>query len=435
MVNRANAFCLTVVDGTFDIKPLSTDSICTPSSVAAHTLYEKTRPDILVGPGGSLDLTKSKYEALSDGRSVRVRGGNFLWLRDFNQPYKVKLEAARVKGYRSIFMGGFRDPILIAQIDKVLEMVKAYVARINSKSVGQFELGFHAYGKNGIMGTLEPGDPSYLPREVFLIGEVLAATQTMATDIASLARVACVHGSYAGQRATSGNFAFGIGGKNVIELGSCAEFCIYHLLPIEAGTEGACWLGATDDPPGAAHRVFSWSMKQIGRAEKRSNVSRTTTLASSKETKSPKPPHQFAIDARPETLADIAPVIRSKNAGPYEITIDVIFSSLPIYNLVKSSGLLSASLIAKLYHIPEEGIIWSGFFDQAMAFKATIPRRLMIEVTGEDGNKTKTLENFTSGGFMETDVHASQQYVGLLTLPLNQRFKEGMEELLVKMLS
>jgi len=420
------------------VKPLSQSSICTPASVAAHTLYEKSRPDILPGPGGSLDLTKTQYEALSDGRSVRVRGGNFLWLKDSNLPYQVKLEAARVKGYRSIFMGAFRDPILIGQLDSILDRIKEYVSRGNCKSAGKFELGFHAYGKDGVMGILEPGNPSYLPREVFLVGEVLATTQTIATDIASSARVACVHGSYPGQRATSGNFAFGIGGKTVIELGPCAEFCIYHLLPIEAGTEGAYRLEMTGSSSIIEPRLFSWSMKQIGRAEKTvpvTNGHRPTPLAQPKKKESPTPLTQFAVDSRLNTLADIAPIIRSKNAGPYEITIDVIFSSLPIYNFVKGSGLLSTSLIAKLYHIKEEGIIWSGFFDQAMAFKATIPRRLMVEVTGEDGKRTKSLEYFVSGGFMETDVHASQQYVGLLTLPLSEKFKEGMRELLAKDLS
>jgi hypothetical protein len=43
-------------DGTFDVAPLDPKSRCTRISVAAHTLYEKSRPDILHGPGGYLDL-------------------------------------------------------------------------------------------------------------------------------------------------------------------------------------------------------------------------------------------------------------------------------------------------------------------------------------------------------------------------------------------
>ena len=56
-------------------------------------------------------------------------------------------------------------------------MVKAHVAQVNSACTGQFEIGFHVYGKDGIMGALEPGDSSYQPREIFIVAEVLAATR------------------------------------------------------------------------------------------------------------------------------------------------------------------------------------------------------------------------------------------------------------------
>lgn len=96
-------------DGTFDLTPLDPKSKCTPISVAAHTLYEKSRPDILYGPGGHLDLTNMKTEALEDGRSVRVRGGEFSFLKDEELPYTMKLEGAEVVGYRSHMLGSFRD--------------------------------------------------------------------------------------------------------------------------------------------------------------------------------------------------------------------------------------------------------------------------------------------------------------------------------------
>ena len=34
-------------------------------------------------------------------------------------------------------------------------------------------------------------------------------------------------------------------------------------------------------------------------------------------------------------MSELAPVIRSKNAGPYWFTVDIIFDSLAIYNAVK----------------------------------------------------------------------------------------------------
>jgi hypothetical protein len=109
-VPKSNGAMATVYeDGTFDVAPLDPDSKCTPVSVAAHTLYEKSRPDILYGPGGHLDLTSMKTEALKDERSVRVTGGLFHFLKDEGKPYTVKLEGAEIVGYRAQMMGSFRD--------------------------------------------------------------------------------------------------------------------------------------------------------------------------------------------------------------------------------------------------------------------------------------------------------------------------------------
>jgi hypothetical protein len=107
---KSNGAMATVYqDGSFDVTPLDPGSSCTPISVAAHTLYEKSRPDVLHGPGGVLNLAEMKTEALEDGRSVRVRGGMFHFLRDEGSPYTVKLEGAEIVGYRAQIMGSFKD--------------------------------------------------------------------------------------------------------------------------------------------------------------------------------------------------------------------------------------------------------------------------------------------------------------------------------------
>jgi len=99
------------VDGTFDIAPMAPTAACTPLSVAAHTLYEKSRPDKLYGPGGYLDLTRAEYTQLDDQRTVRVRGGQFVWSIDDPQAgvYQVKLEGAKAVGYRAMYVGAIRD--------------------------------------------------------------------------------------------------------------------------------------------------------------------------------------------------------------------------------------------------------------------------------------------------------------------------------------
>ncbi|MCJ1479813.1 hypothetical protein MMC13_008499 [Lambiella insularis] len=413
-------------NGTFDIVPLSPEVKCTPTSVAAHTLYEKSRPDILPGPGGNLDLNSSQYEQLSDGRSVRVTGAHFISCEEAGLPYTVKLEAARCIGYRTMIMGGIRDPILIGQIDDFLVRVKQFVTQQNQSASGTWEMDFHVYGANGIMGSQEPGDSSYRPREIFLVGEALASSQKLATSVASSARIACVHGPYAGQRSTSGNFAMGIGGKLEVEMGACAEFCIYHLMPLKSGEEAASRIAGNQ--AAGEHRketgspLFSWKMvefrnPQCGDLDNRQPSPHLNgSTPAHKQLQRPADPPLHLNLFNPLILSDIAPVIRSKNSGPYDVTLDVIFSHAPIYFLIKSSKLLTPAIIARLYHLSEDEIIYCGFYDQAMAFKATIPRK-------RNGRMVP------AGGYMEMDVHGSQQYVGLLELELNGDIKDGLLKL------
>lgn len=96
-------------DGGFVISPLTPSARCTPVSVAAHTMYEKTRPDILHGPGGYLDLNTATYEQLEDNRSIRVAGSTFHFSQESGRPYQLKLEAGCIIGYRSMFLGSIRD--------------------------------------------------------------------------------------------------------------------------------------------------------------------------------------------------------------------------------------------------------------------------------------------------------------------------------------
>lgn len=80
-------------------------------------------------------------------------------------PYQVKLEGVKHLGYRTIFIGGVRVPILIDQIDNFLEQVRKYLQNLfpeldNSK---ECRLLYHVYGKNGVMGPLEHGQSRAQP--------------------------------------------------------------------------------------------------------------------------------------------------------------------------------------------------------------------------------------------------------------------------------
>jgi hypothetical protein len=395
-------------DGTFDIKPTNPEAKCTPLSVAAHTLYEKTRPDILHGPGGWLDLTATNYVQLEDDVSVRVSGATFTFTVDTGSPYTVKLEGARNVGFRCMFIGYFKDPILIGQLRSFLDIGRKYIEGQHPTSAGSWKIDWHLTGLEEQEVT-----PDFIPKKVFIVGEVLADTQEIANGVCSTARVYCAHGRYPGQKATSGNFAMGIGGKMDLPLGDCAEFSIYHLMNLKSGEEIA--RETTEDNATAKETnqpLFSW--KKIIINEKNDEARDDDEVSGYSRRllaiQGPKSVHaaekKLSIASSPRTLRDVAKVIRSKNAGPFEITFDIMFEDIEVYKVVKGSGLLCAEAISKLYNTGStDVIVWSGFFDQALAFKATLPR-------------TRKGTAVCSGGYMEDDVHGSQQYIPLLELPL-----------------
>uniref|UniRef100_A0A0D2XJ11 DUF4387 domain-containing protein n=1 Tax=Fusarium oxysporum (strain Fo5176) TaxID=660025 RepID=A0A0D2XJ11_FUSOF len=370
-------------NGLFDVRPTDPESMCTPLSVAAHTLYENTRPDVLRGPGGSLHLDNSKYEQLSDGRSVRVSGSVYLSSEADGKPYQLKLEAAH---------------ILVSQIDKLLARVKVYVDQQHPEIAGQWNLDFHVYGKDQYTHAG--------PGQLFIVAEALAPTQQLANSIASKARVGMI-------KATAGNFGFGLGGLMEIELGPCAEFSLYHLMDLVPGEERLALGGDGSVLEGS---LLRGTVSRIGKGVINGTNGHITVpevdskppqRASASPQRSPSPPNQ-AIQ-KSETLSDLCRIVRSKNAGPYEITIDAMFASKEAYEAVKSSDLLSASNVAKAIGISEEDIIWIGFFDPAISFKVTIPR-------------VRSGKKKSAGGFMENDIHGSQEHMGLASLKLPEGF-------------
>ena len=50
-------------------------------------------------------------------------------------------------------------------------------------------------------------------------------------------------------------------------------------------------------------------------------------------------------------LKDIVAVCKSKNAGPFELTIDAVFSDLETFEKVKATGIICPQLFVKLYGV------------------------------------------------------------------------------------
>ena len=101
---------------------------------------------------------------------------------------------------------------------------------------------------------------------------------------------------------------------------------------------------------------------------------------------------------------ELAEVIRSKNAGPYELTFDIIFKDAETYQKVLETGCFGPKLFAGLYKIPLEEVTSYVEFKPANAIKCTIKRPL------------------AAGDVGETDVYGAQQHAPLLgiSIPLKE---------------
>lgn len=219
----------------FIVEPCTEDRACTVESVAAHTMYEKTDPVLLPGPGGVSDLRQSRFEAL-DGRRVRVSGS-----RHVPDPvHRVKLEGARRIGFRNIVVGGIRDPGMIRQIDAIQAGVTARIEAVLAPRIrpDQYRIRFHRYGLDGVMGRLEPLRAT--PHEIGLLVDVVGETEAIAAAAAGAARSLLLHWSYPGRLATAGNLALPFSPAE-IPAGPVFEFSIYHLMEMPDPAARFAW--------------------------------------------------------------------------------------------------------------------------------------------------------------------------------------------------
>ena len=216
------------LDGTgFVVETLSDDRACTVTSVAAHTLYEKSDPYHLPGPGGSLDLSATEFEQI-DSRRVRITGTVF----SPDASHHIKLEGARLTGYRTVSIAGVRDPELIAALDDIIAGVRTCVAsQFPEMGDGIASLIFRAYGRNGVMGELETSLNNE-PHEVGLVIEAVAKNQETADAICSFARSTLLHYGYEGRKSTAGNLAFPYSPSD-FRAGAVYEFSVYHLMQVD----------------------------------------------------------------------------------------------------------------------------------------------------------------------------------------------------------
>lgn len=104
------------------------------------------------------------------------------------------------------------------------------------------------------------------------------------------------------------------------------------------------------------------------------------------------------MSARSIPLTEAAAVIRSKNAGPFELTLDIILKSREHFDAVRRAQMFTRELIAEIYDVPTEDVFNVIHYEPAHAIKITMRRQI------------------PSGGFGDRDVYGAQQHAPLLSI-------------------
>jgi len=72
------------------------------------------------------------------------------------------------------------------------------------------------------------------------------------------------------------------------------------------------------------------------------------------------------------TLGDLAKLVRSKNAGPFWLTIDIMFDDAQAYRRARDAEIVNRAAIARLYNRNPADIIVVNH-DTALAIKVSFP--------------------------------------------------------------
>jgi hypothetical protein len=219
---------VTLREDSFSVHPIGPGLRCTTQSVAAHSLYETANPFLFTEPSGTLDISASTYEQ-EDDVTVRVTGSQFAPTNE----YSVKLEGAELIGFETMLLGGVRDPLILSQLDSWLERIHDYITASIARSMGidlddeRYRLGFQVYGRNAVMGELEPNRaPGH---EVGIVCTTLAPTQTEATEMARLCRQPLLHAPIPEWKGAITGFAY-LHNPAWVETGPAYRFCLNHVL-------------------------------------------------------------------------------------------------------------------------------------------------------------------------------------------------------------
>jgi hypothetical protein len=212
-------------DEGFELESMAPGRAATPSSVAAHSLYEQADPYEIREPSGRAVLRHVTYRAL-DARRTRVEGAIF----EPAERFTLKLEGATMIGHRALLLAGVADPRFIARHEEIFAAVSRVVRDLVCEDASEdYRLGFRLYGVDGVRTWAGPPVP--MPREAFVLGECIAPIPQRAEEVIRTAKQYLLHHGYEGRLATAGNLAFPFTPPEVV-IGEAYRFNVFHLMEI-----------------------------------------------------------------------------------------------------------------------------------------------------------------------------------------------------------
>lgn len=197
---------------------------CTIASVAGHAMYERSNPYFEYFAGGMLDMTDCVYEQF-DEKTTRVTGHRYVPVEG---KVTVKIEGSGRVGEKYMGIAGIRDPYTIANIDKVIELSRQQVA--DEFSDVDYHLAFTIYGKNGVMGDLEPVK-EIRSHELGIAIEGIAETKELAEAVTLFATRQLFYARLPEVKGTAGTAAFLT--DEVLPASASYRWTMNHIIPVD----------------------------------------------------------------------------------------------------------------------------------------------------------------------------------------------------------
>lgn len=335
----------------FTIAPLDPSNRCTPETVSAHMLYENSDPFRLVEPGGVLDVTASVYDAI-DARTVRVTGSRFE-----PTPYTMKLEGAGGGPFQTMMLVGIEDPAVLRDVDGfVARMHAALVGRVErtlGAGAGVFDISLRPYGWNAVSGLAPPPGRRSRARSGSCLSRPHGRRRSPPRSPRSATRSSSTSRSRTSRRCRA--------------------------------------------TPSRSRRPRSSAAKSTRSTS--TTWSRPTRPSSSCARAGSICPRTRRSPAMPK-LTEVCRYVRSKNAGPFWVTVDLFFDGIDSYGRYHDHPAIGTESIARVFEV-----------DPAEVKRFAVETLNVVKISYPRAQP--------QGGMIERDMHSGQQFVRLLELGLD----------------